>query len=77
MINDKARRKSNALVNIIYLDDIGFWSKTYRYLVIKQKEQSKLKIQKTRLSHENKETQMTGQHVPLWKPEVKSGAPEG
>jgi len=25
----------------------------------------------------NKETQMTGQHEPLWKPEVKSGAPEG
>jgi len=24
----------------------------------------------------NKETQMTGQHEPLWKPEVKSGAPE-
>jgi len=25
----------------------------------------------------NKETQMTGQHESLWKPEVKSGAPEG
>jgi len=25
----------------------------------------------------NKEPQMTGQHEPLWKPEVKSGAPEG
>jgi len=25
----------------------------------------------------NKETQMTGQHEPLWKPEVISGAPEG
>jgi len=26
----------------------------------------------------NKETQMTtGQHEPLWKPEMKSGAPEG
>jgi len=25
----------------------------------------------------DKETQMTGQHEPLWKPEVKSGAPEG
>jgi len=24
----------------------------------------------------NKETQMTGQREPLWKPEVKSGAPE-
>jgi len=24
----------------------------------------------------NKETQMTGQHEPLWKPKVKSGAPE-
>jgi len=25
----------------------------------------------------NKETQMTEQHEPLWKPEVKPGAPEG
>jgi len=25
----------------------------------------------------NKETQMTGQHEPLWKSEVKSGDPEG
>jgi len=25
----------------------------------------------------NKETQITEQHEPLWKPEVKSGAPEG
>jgi len=25
----------------------------------------------------NKETQMTRQNEPLWKPEVKSGAPEG
>jgi len=25
----------------------------------------------------DKKTQMTGQHEPLWKPEVKSGAPEG
>jgi len=25
----------------------------------------------------NKETQMTGQHEPLWKPEVEPGAPEG
>jgi len=25
----------------------------------------------------NKEKQMTGQHEPPWKPEVKSGAPEG
>jgi len=24
-----------------------------------------------------KETQMTGHYVPLWKPEVKSSAPEG
>jgi len=40
--------------------------KKYRYQVIKQKEQSKL----------TKEAQMTGQHEPLWKPEVKSGAPE-
>jgi len=38
-------------------------SKKYRYQAIKQKEQSKLKIQKT--NHMEKETQMTGQHEPL------------
>jgi len=43
-------------------------SKKYRYQAIKQKEQSKDKIITW-----NKETQMAGQHEPLWKP----GAPEG
>jgi len=50
--------------------------KKYRYQAIKQKEQSKLKIQNKTITW-NKETQMTGQHEPLWKPEVKSGVPEG
>jgi len=52
-------------------------SKKYRYQAIKQKEQSKLKIQKDKTITWNKETQMTEQYEPLWKPEVKSGSPEG
>jgi len=39
-----------------------FKSKKYRYQTIKQKEQSKLKIQKTRLSREIRR-HMTGQHL--------------
>jgi len=32
---------------------------------------------KTQFNTWNKETQVTGHHEPLWKPEVKSGAPKG
>jgi len=46
---------------------------------IDTKQSSKRNIQnpKDKTITWNKETQMTGQHEPLWKPEVKSGAPEG
>jgi len=52
-------------------------SKKYRYQSIKQKEQSKLKNPKDKTITWNKETQMTGQHEPLWNLELKSGAQEG
>jgi len=46
-----------------------------------QRNQSKgtIKTQnpKSKTIARNKETQMTEQHEPLWKPEAKSGAPEG
>jgi len=52
---------------------VAIWRrhKKYIYQAIKQKEQSDKTITL------NKETHITGQHEPLWKPEVKSGAPEG
>jgi len=49
-------------------------SKKYRNQLIKQKEQSKFKDKTITW---NKETHMTGQHEPLGKPGVESGAPEG
>jgi len=51
-------------------------SKKYRYQAVKQRNNQNSKS-KDKIIRWNKETQMTGQHEPLWKPEVKPGAPEG
>jgi len=55
----------------------NYWSKKYRYQAVKTKASIKTQKTKYKTITWNKETQTTGQHEPLWKPEAKSGAPEG
>jgi len=48
-----------------------------KYIYTKQSNKRNNPNSKDKTITGNKETQMTGQHEPLWKPEVKSGDPEG